>query len=62
VRVEDSEGRVADEATYDEADAEVGRAAGTGRSLHRVGIAKAAAAAGIWKAAKPTPGVAPAGE
>ena len=52
VRIEDPDGQVADEVTYDKNDAEVEKATGTGLSIHR----RKVIGEGMWKAAKPTPG------
>ncbi len=54
VRVEDAQGRVADEVSYDEDDSEVQKASDTGLSIHR--IRGAGGQAATWKAAAPTPG------
>lgn len=53
VRIEDPDGKVADEVTYDKKDPEVEKATGTGLSIHR---RKGSKDKVIWKAAKPTPG------
>jgi hypothetical protein len=51
VRVETSDGLVADEASYDPSEPEVKKAAGTGLSLHRTGVFPV-----TWRAAEPNPG------
>jgi hypothetical protein len=56
VRIEDTEGKVAEEASYDELDPEVKKAAGTGDSLHRRSAPGEAGGGAAWKAGKPTPG------
>ncbi len=53
VRIENPQGQVGDEVSYDKADPEVEKAAGTGLSIRRVGLT---AAAVEWRAAKPSPG------
>lgn len=55
VRIEDPEGNVADEVSYDKEDPEVEKAAGTGQSLHRVGVV-VSGEEGDWRASKPSPG------
>ena len=53
VRIEDPNGRVADEVTYDKADPEIEKAAGTGLSIERRRGSKDRV---TWRAGKPTPG------
>ena len=53
IRIEDPDGLVADEVTYDKKDPQVEKATGTGLSIHR---RKGSKEKVIWKAAKPTPG------
>ena len=53
VRIENPAGQIGDEVSYDKADPEVEKAAGTGLSIRRVGLT---AAAVEWRAAKPSPG------
>ncbi len=53
VRIEDPDGKVADEVTYDKKDPEIEKAAGTGLSIQRKRGSKDRV---IWKAAKPSPG------
>ena len=55
VRIEDPQGRVADEVSYDPADPEVAKADGTGQSIHRAKYA-ASEGPGVWRAGPPTPG------
>lgn len=55
VRIEDPEGRVADEATYDAADPSIQGACGTGNSIHRANY-KASEGKGLWHVGPPTPG------
>ncbi len=52
IRIEDPDGMVADEVTYDKKDPEVEKAAGTGLSIRRVKIKGLA----MWRAVTPTPG------
>jgi hypothetical protein len=56
VRIEDSDGLVADEASFEETEPEVIAAAGTGLSLERARVRTTASAKGIWRAVKPSPG------
>jgi hypothetical protein len=55
VRIEDPQGRLADEVGFDPTFPEVGRADGTGLSIHR-GFAPSVGPTGSWRAAEPTPG------
>jgi hypothetical protein len=55
VRIEDPQGRVADEVTYDNDQAEAKAADGTGSSLHRVRFTPPEGGE-VWRAAAPTPG------
>lgn len=58
VRIEDPQGRVADEATYDPlVSDEVSKAVDSGLSIHRI-RPKAQAGQDIWRAGPPDPGVA----
>jgi hypothetical protein len=55
IRVEDPEGRVADEVKYNAKDDQVKRASNTGLSLHRRKF-KSTEGQGIWNAKMPSPG------
>ncbi len=52
IRIEDPDGKVADEVTYDKKDPEVEKAAGTGLSIRRRKVKDKA----MWRAGTPTPG------
>ncbi len=52
IRIEDPDGKVADEVTYDKKDPEVEKASGTGLSIRRVTIKGNP----LWRAVTPTPG------
>lgn len=55
IRIEDPQGRVADEVKYNVKDSQVKRAANTGLSIHRQRVRKTDSA-GIWAAKTPSPG------
>lgn len=56
IRLEDPEGRVADEVSYDPVDQEVAKAQGTGLSIHRASVDASGEPGKTWKAGPPTPG------
>jgi hypothetical protein len=56
VRLEDPQGSVADEVSYDATVPEVLKASNTGQSLHRMSGPASGGAATEWKAGAPTPG------
>lgn len=56
IRLEDPEGRVADEVSYDPADQEVAKAQRTGLSIHRANVDASGEPGRTWRAGPPTPG------